>query len=179
NVRQSAVYGAVLAVLILLVFLRDLRATTVIALAIPFSVLATFALMYFSGTSLNLISFGGLALGIGMLVDNAIVILENIYRKREEGLPARQAAVEGAQEVTGAIVAGTLTTIAVFAPVVFLAGFAGIFFAEMAMVVVFSLMCSLVVAVTLVPSLAARLLDHRFLSDRQRSAWSPVAERIG
>src|SRR5690606_31444190 len=114
-----------------------------------------------------------------MLVDNAIVILENIYRKREEGLPARQAAVEGAQEVTGAIVAGTLTTIAVFAPVVFLAGFAGIFFAEMAMVVVFSLMCSLVVAVTLVPSLAARLLDHRFLSDRQRSAWSPVAERIG
>jgi len=162
NVRESAIYGAVLAVLILLVFLRDLRATLVIAIAIPFSILATFALMYFSDYSLNLISFGGLALGVGMLVDNAIVILENIYRKREEeGRPAHAAAVEGAREVTGAIVAGTLTTIAVFAPVVFLAGFAGVFFTEMAMVVVFSLVCSLVVAVTLVPTLAARLLDRR------------------
>ena len=129
-------------------FLRDLRATLVIALSIPFSILATFALMYFADYSLNLISFGGLALGIGMLVDNSIVILENIYRKREEGLSAMQAAVDGAREVTGAIVAGTLTTMAVFAPVVFLAGFAGVFFTEMAMVVVFSLACSLVVAVT-------------------------------
>lgn len=158
NVREAALVGAGLAVLILLVFLRDLRATLVIALSIPFSILATFALMYFADYSLNLISFGGLALGIGMLVDNSIVILENIYRKREEGLPAMQAAVDGAREVTGAIVAGTLTTMAVFAPVVFLAGFAGVFFTEMAMVVVFSLACSLVVAVTLVPSLAARLL---------------------
>lgn len=158
NVREAALVGAVLAVLVLLVFLRDLRATLVIALSIPFSILATFALMYFADYSLNLISFGGLALGIGMLVDNSIVILENIYRKREEGLPAMQAAVDGAREVTGAIVAGTLTTMAVFAPVVFLAGFAGVFFTEMAMVVVFSLACSLVVAVTLVPSLAARLL---------------------
>jgi HAE1 family hydrophobic/amphiphilic exporter-1 len=162
NVRETALFGAGLAVLVLLFFLHDLRATLIITLSIPFSVMATFALMYFSGYSLNLISFGGLALGIGMLVDNSIVILEKIYRKHEEeGLPARQAAVEGAHEVTGAIVAGTLTTVAVFAPVVFLAGFAGVFFAEMAMVVVFSLLCSLVVAVTLVPSLAARLLDHR------------------
>jgi HAE1 family hydrophobic/amphiphilic exporter-1 len=158
NVRKSAILGAVLAVLVLVVFLRNLRATLVIALAIPFSIMSTFALMYFADYSLNLISFGGLALGIGMLVDNAIVILENIYRKREEGMPAKQAAVEGAREVTGAIIAGTLTTMAVFAPVVFLAGFAGVFFAEMAMVVVFSLLCSLVVAVTLVPTLAARLL---------------------
>lgn len=160
NVRGTALYGAGLAVLVLLLFLRDLRATFVIALAIPFSVLATFTLMYFAGYSLNLISFGGLALGIGMLVDNAIVILENIYRKRQLGLPAHQAAVEGAREVTGAVVAGTLTTVAVFAPVVFLAGFAGVFFTEMAMVVVFALVCSLVVAVTLVPTLAARLLDR-------------------
>lgn len=160
NVRGTALYGAGLAVLVLLLFLRDLRATFVIALAIPFSVMATFALMYFAGFSLNLISFGGLALGIGMLVDNAIVILENIYRKREEGLPAHTAAVEGAREVTGAVVAGTLTTVAVFAPVVFLGGFAGVFFTEMALVVVFALLCSLLVAVTLVPTLAARLLDH-------------------
>jgi HAE1 family hydrophobic/amphiphilic exporter-1 len=161
NVRESAVYGAVLAVLVLLLFLRDLRATLVITLAIPFSVLATFALMYFSGYSLNLISFGGLALGIGMLVDNAIVILENIYRKHEGGMSPHEAAVEGAREVTAAVTSGTLTTIAVFAPVMFLAGFAGVFFAEMAMVVVFSLMCSLIVAITLVPTLAARLLGHR------------------
>ncbi|HSK05172.1 MAG TPA: efflux RND transporter permease subunit [Kofleriaceae bacterium] len=158
NVRGAALWGAALAVLVLLVFLRDLRATFVIALSIPFSVMATFALMYFSDYSLNLISFGGLALGIGMLVDNSIVILENIYRKREEGAPAHRAAVEGAREVTSAIIAGTLTTIAVFAPVVFLAGFAGVFFAEMAAVVVFALVCSLVVSVTLVPTLAARLL---------------------
>ncbi len=160
NVRGGALYGAALAVLVLLVFLRDLRATFVITLSIPFSVMATFALMYFADYSLNLISFGGLALGIGMLVDNSIVILENIYRKREEGVPPHRAAVEGAREVMAAITSGTLTTIAVFAPVVFLAGFAGVFFAEMAAVVVFSLVCSLVVSVTLVPTLAARLLGH-------------------
>ncbi|HLU66851.1 MAG TPA: efflux RND transporter permease subunit, partial [Kofleriaceae bacterium] len=178
NVRGTALYGALLAVLVLLVFLRDLRATFVIALAIPFSVLATFALMYFSDFSLNLISFGGLALGIGMLVDNAIVILENIYRKRQEGLPARQAAVEGAREVTGAVVAGTFTTIAVFAPVVFLAGFAGVFFTEMALVVVFALLCSLVVAITLVPTLAARLLD-RPLGAGPGGLAGQLARRVG
>ena len=173
NVRGTALYGAGLAILVLLLFLRDLRATIVIALAIPFSVMATFALMYFSDFSLNLISFGGLALGIGMLVDNAIVILENIYRKRfEERMPAHQAAIEGAREVTGAVVAGTLTTVAVFAPVVFLAGFAGVFFTEMAMVVVFSLLCSLIVAITLVPTLAARLLD------RDPAARSAVIRRL-
>jgi HAE1 family hydrophobic/amphiphilic exporter-1 len=158
NVRTTALFGAGLAVLVLLLFLRDLRATIVIALAIPFSVMATFALMYFSGFSLNLISFGGLALGVGMLVDNAIVILENIYRRRQEGLPPQQAAIEGAHEVTGAVVAGTMTTIAVFAPVVFMAGFTGVFFTELAMVVVFSLVCSLIVSITLVPTLAARML---------------------
>jgi hydrophobic/amphiphilic exporter-1 (mainly G- bacteria), HAE1 family len=158
NVRTTALFGAGLAVLVLLLFLRDLRATAVIAVSIPFSVMATFALMYFSGFSLNLISFGGLALGVGMLVDNAIVILENIYRRRQEGLPPAQAAIEGAREVTGAVVSGTLTTIAVFAPVVFLAGFTGVFFTELAMVVVFALICSLTVSITLIPSLAARLL---------------------
>lgn len=158
NVRESAIEGSILAVIVLLLFLRSISATFVIALAIPFSMLATFALMYFADYSLNLISFGGLALGIGMLIDNAIVILENIYRKREEGLSPHDAAVEGAREVTAPVIAGTLTTIAVFAPVLFLAGFAGVFFAEMAMVVVFSNICALVVALTVVPTLAARLL---------------------
>jgi hydrophobic/amphiphilic exporter-1 (mainly G- bacteria), HAE1 family len=158
NVREAALYGAILAVLVLLLFLRDLRATLVIAVSIPFAVLSTFALMYFSNFSLNLISFGGLALGVGMLVDNAIVILENIYRRHQEGLPPAQAAVEGTREVTAAVVAGTLTTISVFAPVVFLAGFTGVFFTELALVVVFSQITSLLIAVTLVPTLAARLL---------------------
>ncbi|MDQ3369133.1 MAG: efflux RND transporter permease subunit [Myxococcota bacterium] len=173
NVRESALFGAALAVMILIFFLRNLRATFVIALSIPFSIMATFALMYFAGYSLNLISFGGLALGVGMLVDNSIVILENIYRKREGGMAARDAAITGAQEVTAAITSGTLTTIAVFAPVVFLAGFAGVFFAEMAMVVVFSLLCSLVVSVTLVPALAAKLLDHDLAAAARRDG--PIA----
>lgn len=158
NVQSSALMGAALAVLVLLLFLRDLRATLLIAVAIPFSVIASFALMYFADYTLNVISFGGLALGIGMLVDNAIVILENIHRKREEGLEGKRAALEGAREVGPAVIAGTLTTIAVFAPVLFLGGFAGIFFGEMAGVVSFSLGCSLLVALTLVPTLAARVL---------------------
>lgn len=158
NVQSSALYGAALAVLVLLFFLRDLRATLVIATAIPISVIATFGLMDAAGFSLNVISFGGLALGIGMLVDNAIVILENIYRKREDGHGGIEAAVEGAREVAPAVVAGTLTTVAVFAPVVFIGGFAGIFFKEMASVVSFALLCSLAVAVTLVPMIAARVI---------------------
>lgn len=174
NVRESALVGAALAVIVLLCFLRDLRATLVIATVIPFSILATFALMYFSGYSLNLISFGGLALGVGMLIDNAIVILENIYRKHEAGLSPQQAAIDGAREVTGAMLAGTLTTIAVFAPVVFLDGFAGVFFAELAMVVVFSQVCSLIVAVTLVPMLAARLLGRR----RTEGVFSRIGRRL-
>ncbi len=178
NVQASALYGAALAILVLLVFLRNLRATFVIALAIPISVITTFALMYFAEFTLNVVSFGGLALGIGMLVDNAIVILENIYAKREQGLPAMKAAVEGAREVVPAVVAGTLTTIVVFAPVVFIAGFAGMFFKEMAAVVAFSLLCSLAVAVTLVPSVSARLLASPRLSPRHwRARVAAAAER--
>ena len=161
NVREAAIEGSVLAIFVLLVFLRSVSATFVISLAIPFSMIATFALMYFANYSLNLISFGGLALGIGMLIDNAIVILENIYRKREEGMSAHDAAIEGAKEVTAPVIAGTLTTIAVFAPVLFLAGFAGVFFAEMAMVVVFSNICALLVALTIVPALCARMLKRQ------------------
>ncbi len=158
SVLDALLVGGALAVLILLVFLRDVRATAVVSTSIPISVLATLALMYFTGITLNLMSFGGLALGIGMLVDNAIVVLENIYRKREGGLEPERAAIEGTHEVTGAVIAGTATTLAVFVPVVFLGGFAGVFFREMAVVVCFSLVCSLVVALTLVPMIASRLL---------------------
>jgi hydrophobic/amphiphilic exporter-1 (mainly G- bacteria), HAE1 family len=158
NVQSSALYGAGLAVFVLFLFLRNFRATAIIALAIPLSVVSTFTLMYFAGYTLNVISFGGLALGIGMLVDNAIVILENIYRRRELGQSPVSSAIEGAHEVGPAVIAGTLTTIAVFAPVLFIGDFAGVFFGEMAAVVAFALVCSLVVALTLIPSLAARFV---------------------
>ncbi len=160
NVQSSALVGAALALLVLLVFLRDLRATLVVGVAIPLSILATFGLMYFFGITLNVISFGGLALGVGMLVDAAIVILENIHRRREQGDSRTDAAIGGAGEVGSAVVAGTLTTIAVFVPVVFLGGFAAVFFGEMAMVVTFALGCSLAVALTLVPMLSSRVLGE-------------------
>jgi HAE1 family hydrophobic/amphiphilic exporter-1 len=158
NLESGAALGALLAVLVLLIFLRNLRATAIVATAIPLSIIATFGLMHFRGMTLNVISFGGLALGVGMVVDGAIVILENIHRKRVEGLAPLEAAVSGASEVSGAVVAGTLTTVSVFVPVVFVGGFAGVIFGEMAEVVTFALFCSLVAALTLVPMLAARLL---------------------
>ena len=161
NVQSGALLGAVLAVIILMIFLRDWRSTLIISTAIPISVLATFALMYFYGFTLNVISFGGLALGIGMLVDNSIVVLENIYRKREMQMELGESAVQGSREVAAAVVAGTVTTLAVFFPVVFVPGFAGIFFKEMAVIVCFALFCSLTVALTLVPMLTARVFKGR------------------
>ncbi|MFT4703968.1 MAG: HAE1 family hydrophobic/amphiphilic exporter-1, partial [Bradymonadia bacterium] len=158
GVRGAMVIGAGLALLVLLFFLRDLRSMLVIGISIPISVSGTFLLMYGLGLTLNLITFGGLALGVGMLVDNAIVILENIYRKSEEGLGPRAAAIEGSEEVAAAIIASTLTTIVVFVPVVFLGGFAAVFFRQMAMVVTSALVCSLIVSLTLVPVLASILL---------------------
>ncbi len=158
NVARSAAYGGLLAVLVLLVFLRSARSTVVIATAIPVSIVATFALVYFCGFTLNIMTLGGLALGVGMLVDNAIVVLENVYRLRERGLDPRRAAVEGTQEVAGAILASTLTTLAVFLPLVFVQGMSGVMFRQLAIVVGFALLCSIVVSLTLVPMLAARLL---------------------
>ncbi len=156
NVETAAGVGAVLAVFVLLLFLRSLSSTLIIGAAIPISVVSTFALMYFNGFTLNIVSFGGLALGVGMLVDNAIVVLENIYRHREEGRPGREAALVGSREVATAITASTLTTIAVFVPVLFIGGYSAQQFQQLAWVVSFSLLCSLVVALTVVPTLCAR-----------------------
>jgi HAE1 family hydrophobic/amphiphilic exporter-1 len=158
NVGSSAVYGGILAVIILLVFLRNLRSTVIIATAIPVSIIATFALLYFGGLTLNIMTLGGLALGIGMLVDNAIVVLENIFRIRESGGPLDAVAVEGTEEVTSAIIASTLTTMVVFLPLVFIRGMSGVMFKQLSIVVAFSLLCSLGVALTLVPMLSARIL---------------------
>ncbi|MEN6427616.1 MAG: efflux RND transporter permease subunit [Phycisphaerales bacterium] len=159
NVGSSAMYGGLLAVAILLVFLRNIRSTVIIATAIPVSIIATFALLYFSNLTLNIMTLGGLALGIGMLVDNAIVVLENIYRIHEGGEPIEQAAVNGANEVTAAVLASTLTTVVVFLPLVFMRGMSGVMFKQLSIVVTFSLMCSLAVALTLVPMLCAKILS--------------------
>src|SRR5690606_27968769 len=161
NVMLNGAVGGVLAVLILFVFLRHLPATLVVATAIPVSIVATFVPIYFSDITLNLVSLGGLGLGIGMLVDNAIVVLESIYRRRQEGDSPEQAAVVGTGEVATAITASTLTTIAVFLPVIFVGGFTAQVFEQLALTVTFSLVMSLLGALTLVPMLASRLLARQ------------------
>ncbi len=177
NVGSSALYGGLLAIAVLLFFLRNVRSTFVIATAIPTSIIATFTLMYFTGYTLNLMTLGGLALGVGMLVDNAIVVLENIYRLREGGEGGEPAAVNGSEEVTAAIVSSTLTTVAVFLPLVFVRGMAGVMFKELAVVVSFALMCSLAVAMTLVPMLAAKILP-RELNRRGRETLGHKVFRL-
>lgn len=158
NVGTAAFYGGVFAVLVLMVFLRNLRSTAIIAAAIPVSIIGTFAMIYVGGFTLNLMTLGGLALGMGMLVDNAIVVLENIYRIREDGTSAETAAVKGTGEVSAAIIASTITTLTIFLPLVFIRGMAGIMFYQLAMVVSFALLCSLAAALTLIPMLTARFL---------------------
>lgn len=156
EVIKTAQWGGVLAILVLFLFLRNLRSTLIVGVAIPVSVLITFILMFFSQTSLNIMSLGGLALGIGMLVDNAIVVLESIFRCREEGDDMVEAARRGASEVGMAVTASTLTTIAVFFPIVFIEGIAGQIFTDQALTVTFALLASLAVALTFIPMMASR-----------------------
>ncbi|MBQ7370403.1 MAG: efflux RND transporter permease subunit, partial [Blautia sp.] len=158
SVISNMLSGAALAILILLLFLKDLRPTIVIGFSIPISVVTAFVLMYFSNITLNVISLSGLALGIGMLVDNSIVVIENIDRLRQNGVPARKAAIAGANEVAGAIAASTLTTVCVFAPIVFTEGITRQLFVDMGLTIAYSLLASLVVALTLVPAMSAGLL---------------------
>ena len=159
NVSNSVLYGGAFAALVLLLFLRSLRSTLVITAAIPVSVVATFALMYQQGLTLNLMTLGGLALGVGMMVDSSVVVLENVFRRRtEDGDAPEDAAVRGTGEVAGAIIASTITTLVIFVPLVFVRGVSGLLFKELALVIAFSLACSLFVSLTLVPMLSARLL---------------------
>jgi HAE1 family hydrophobic/amphiphilic exporter-1 len=159
NVSRSVLYGGSLAVLVLLFFLRNVRSTLVIALAIPISVVATFALLYFGGFTLNLMTLGGLALGVGMMVDSSVVVLENVYRRHQEHREApADAAVKGTREVAAAVIAGTVTTLTIFLPLVFVRGVPGVLFKELAYVIMFALLCSLLVALSLVPMLASRIL---------------------
>lgn len=161
NVQSSAFWGGLLAIGVLYLFLRNGSTTTIIALAIPISITATFGLLFFTGLTLNQMTFGGLALGIGMMLDNAIVVLENIVRQRRSGKSVEEAACVGTREVAGAVIASTLTTCVVFLPVVFMRTTSGQLFQTLALVVAFSLGCSLVVALTLIPVLASRFLSVR------------------
>jgi len=161
EVEEAALVGAALAVAVLLLFLRSFVATMIIGLAIPISILATFTLMYFQDLTLNIMTLGGLALGAGMLVDNAIVVIENIYRRLELGAGPYEASAKGASEVGVAILASTLTTVAVFLPIVYVQGLVGELFKEQAWTVAFSLLSSLVVAMTVVPMLSSRLLRSK------------------
>ncbi|MGI2176172.1 efflux RND transporter permease subunit [Shewanella ulleungensis] len=156
EVTSAALFGSLLAMLVIYLFLRDIIATLIISISIPFSVIATFNMMYFADISLNIMSLGGIALAIGLLVDNAIVVLENIDRYKSLGMSKIDAAVTGCKEVAGAIFASTLTTLAVFLPLVFVDGIAGALFADQALTVTFALLASLFVALTAIPMLASR-----------------------
>lgn len=168
NLGDAAIDGGILAIIILFLFLRNISSTGIIAIAVPISIIATFMLMYFAGFTLNTMTIGGLALGMGMLMDNSIVVLENIFRHREGGLSPAKGALLGTSEVWSAILAGTLTHIVVFLPVLFIQGMSGIMFRQMAYVVSFSMLCSLLVAVTLVPMLASKFMYYRSPEDTKK-----------
>lgn len=155
SVMQNMLWGALLAILVLLLFLKDIKPTIVIACSIPLSVVAAVVLMYFTGITLNIISMSGLMLGIGMLVDNSIVVIENIYRLRGEDYSIKKAAVEGSKQVTGAIIASTLTTVSVYAPIIFTEGITRQLFVDLALTIAYTLVASLVVALTFVPAMSS------------------------
>ncbi|SNS18805.1 hydrophobic/amphiphilic exporter-1, HAE1 family [Anaerovirgula multivorans] len=169
NVLQSVILGGIFAIMVLYLFLRNVRSTLIIGTSIPIAVIGTFALLYFSNITLNLMTLGGLALGVGMLVDNAIVVLENIYRFRVERYSRKEAASKGASEVAMAVTASTLTTIAVFLPIVFVEGMISSLFKELALAVTFSLVASLLVSLTLIPMLSSKLLkvDNTDVKERK------------
>lgn len=160
SVFQNMIVGAILAIFVLWLFMKDIKPTIVIACSIPLSVITAVTLMYFTGVSLNVISLSGLALGIGMLVDNSIVVIENIYRLRGEGYSVRKASVEGAGQVSGAIVASTLTTVSVFLPIIFTEGITRQLFVDMGLTILFTLGASLLVALTFVPAMGSAILKR-------------------
>ncbi|MDV2683935.1 efflux RND transporter permease subunit [Alkalihalophilus lindianensis] len=180
SVTNALIFGGILAMLVLFFFLRNLKTPLIVGIAIPFSIIVTFAFLYFAGIGLNLMSLGGLALGIGMLVDNAIVVIENIYRHLSMNKKPKQAALEGTKEVSGAIIASTLTTVSVFLPIVFISGLVANLFREFALAVSFSLLASLLVALTVVPMIASRILkkpNENREAKRMRSSFMGGIDR--
>ncbi|MEZ5288806.1 MAG: efflux RND transporter permease subunit [Vicinamibacterales bacterium] len=177
SVQEHAMIGSILVIAIIFLFLRDFKSTLIICTSIPISVIGTFALLYFGGYTLNTLTFGGLALGIGMIVDAAIVVLENTFRHLEMGKDRMTAAIDGSEEVWSAILASTLTHIAVFVPMLFLSGVSSIMFGQLAAVVSFSLAMSLLVAVTIVPVLCSRLLDAPH-SGEQTGVMAAISRKV-
>lgn len=170
SVLENIVIGGAIAVFILLLFLKSIRATLVIAVSIPIALISTFALMYFTGQTLNVLTLGGLALGVGMMVDSSIIILENIYSYRNRGYDLKEAAIKGASELTPAVIASTTTTLVVFLPMVFVEGIAADLFIPLGLTVSFSLVASLVVAITLVPMLSSKFLS-KVIENNGRRYW--------
>jgi len=177
GVRDAAVQGGILAFLVLFFFLRSFRNAFIVALTIPLSILATFSLMYFCKISLNQISLGGLALGVGMLVDNGIVVIENVFRHRQLGEPAKDSTIVGTDEVIGAVNASTLTTVCVFLPMIFVLGIVGQFFKELALTITFSLLASLVIAFTLVPVLASKEKEVSYVGTEKETGLFALFEK--
>lgn len=180
NVRNAAIWGGILAIIVLFSFLRNGSTTFIIGITIPISIIATFGLLYFNGLTLNQMSFGGLALGVGLIVDNAIVVLENIVRQRQNGLDREKSALIGTKQVAGAIIASTLTTSVIFLPVLFMQTITGLMFQELALVVVFALACSLLAALTLVPMMSNKMLTVKpdNPDPEKRSRWQRFFERF-
>ncbi|MBQ8192200.1 MAG: efflux RND transporter permease subunit [Bacteroidaceae bacterium] len=174
EVKESAVLGVILAIIVLYVFLRRAKVTLIISLAIPISIIATFNLMYFGGLTLNIMTLGGLALGAGMLVDNAIVVIESIFRNQEKGLSVRDAAIQGTDEVGSAVIASTLTTIVVFLPIVYLQGASGELFKDQAWTVTFSLVSSLFVAILVIPTLYERIFKKQEPTEKTPTTSQPT-----
>ena len=175
SVVTNLLIGATLAVAVLVLFLRNARATFIVGVAIPISLLFAIVLIYLSGITLNIVSLGGLALGIGMLVDNSIVVMENIFRLKKQGLSNKEAAIKGTAQVGGAITASTLTTISVFLPIIFIEGFIKEIFIQMAMTIAFSLSASLMIALTLVPSVSSRVLKEDMeIKDNEEKVISKI-----
>lgn len=178
NVVEMGAIGAVLAMLVLFLFMRSIRNALVVALSIPLSIISAFVLMYFSGITINIISLGGLALGLGIMVDSSIVVLENIFRIRETGTGTKEAAVSGTNQVASAITAATITTVVVFLPIVFITGFAAEIFESMALAVSFSLLAALLVALTVVPLLSSKLLSGTSRSGEESSTQHGLVGRL-
>lgn len=176
NIIQTAFQAAILAVLVLLLFLKDGRTSLIIGVSIPTSILATFALMYLNKMTMNMISMGGITIGIGMLVDNSVVVLENIFKKWESGLSAKEAAEQGANEVSMAVMASTLTTVAVFFPLMFVSGTVGQLFRDLSLTIIFSLASSLVVSLTFVPMACSRILK---IKEPKQTLFSKILDTWG
>jgi len=171
GVLMNLILGGILAVIVLLVFLRNIRITFVVGVAIPVSLFFAIILIYLSGITLNVVSLGGLALGIGMLVDNSIVVIENIYRLKREGKSNKEAAIEGTYQVAGAITASTLTTVGVFAPIIFIEDFVREIFLQLALTIAFSLIASLIIAITFVPAIANKIIRVEVKETQKEDGW--------